>query len=81
MIVINREVEEGCDLYCSDGILIGRINTVIEFSGVRVQIREQKLEGYYIVFKGERIMINGQGKLNWPRDLFNRHMDDLTKLF
>jgi len=54
------------DLYDAHGDLIDRIWNIIMFLDVRVQIREKKLSGYYLIDKdGYRIDIDQYGKYDW----------------
>jgi predicted ATPase len=85
MIKINNNLkEESCFLYGPNNVLIGEIKNYFAFNDVRIQIREQKLSGYYIDFKNERIFINQHGKLDyWPKglfDLFDKQLDKLLNL-
>lgn len=78
-----KDIEEPpCELYNSEGRYIGTIWNVLSFNDVRIQIAEQKAEGYYIMFKGERVEIHndGQIKQKYPEGMFNVHLDQMRKL-
>jgi hypothetical protein len=65
------------DLYDPSGTHLGQLNEY-EFTDVRVQIKEKKISGYYIIFNKRKIMIGKNGGLEeWPDGLF----DQLEKLY
>lgn len=85
MVQINNDITEtSCFLYGpKDGqnVLIGEIKNELAFYDVRVQIKDQQLEGYYILFKGQRHYIESDGRINnFPRDLFPKTVDYLMQL-
>ena len=58
-----REIEDlPAELYSPQNKLIGTIKNQLQFNDIRLQIASQKLEGYYIMFKGFKIKINSVGK-------------------
>ena len=64
MIKINNHIKEtSCKLYNNDNIFIGRIKNQLAFLDVMTQIKQQKINGYYIVFKGKSYKINSDGTL------------------
>jgi hypothetical protein len=85
MIKINNNItEEGCLLYGPKGeetVLIGKIKNAPAFYDVRLQIKQKKLEGYYILFQGERYYIDKDGRLPvYPINLFPAIDSYLEKL-
>lgn len=80
MIKIHRIVEEEhIPLYFKDQ-LVGYLENELEFQQARIDIREEGVEGYYIIFKDKRIDINSRGRLSiFPKELFCK-MDDLFSL-
>lgn len=53
-IKINNNIEEDhVPLYNPEGKLVGIIENELAFNDVRIQIMENKLRGYYIVYKGQ----------------------------
>lgn len=76
-------------LYNPDGELLFTINSNLKLNDVRIQIKEQKLEGYYLKYKKDegdlyKISINPNGQLSsWPEgfyDLFDKQLDKLLDL-
>lgn len=81
MIKIKDINDESCDLYDPNHGYLGRIDNMLQFADIRVQIREKKANGYYIKFQGRRIEIDYKGNLSdWPKGLFDKLNDLLFKL-
>jgi len=70
------------DLYSPDSEFLGTINEY-EFYDVRVQIKKQKLDGYYVVFQEEKVKIDKNGKFYPPkqRGMFDFITRKLIELF
>lgn len=81
-IKINNNIEEDhVPLYNPEGKLVGIIENELAFNDVRIQIMENKLRGYYIVYKGQVCRIDIYGELDiWPNDLYRTNVDQLSKL-
>jgi hypothetical protein len=81
-VKINRNLKETeCSLYGPDGSFIGIIDSEIILNDVRLQIKRQQLEGYYIIFENNKITIHLNGKLNhWPNGFFRTWTDQLFEL-
>ena len=47
---INEVVDTSADLY-QDNVLIGTVKNILQFNDVRLQVRTQKLEGVYLIWK------------------------------
>lgn len=77
-----REIPEAkVELYSPDNELIGVIDNEVSFLDVRVQIHNQQLKGYYIVFNGIRCGIDRNGELDvYPEGLYDTRSDLLMKL-
>lgn len=70
-IKINDIQEIPVDLFYN-GDRIGVITSGIQFDDVRLQIKQNQIEGYYVIFKNIRIDINKHGKVScWPRGFFD----------
>lgn len=60
---------------------LGFLN-VLENTDLRCQIAEQALEGYYLIFKDEKIMINKEGELSrWPHNMYDQMGILISRLF
>lgn len=81
-IKINNNIEEDhVPLYNPEGKLVGIIENELAFNDVRIQIMENKLRGYYIVYKGQVCRIDIHGELDiWSNDLYRTNVDQLSKL-
>lgn len=81
-IKINNNIEEDhVPLYSPEGSLIGIIENGLAFNDVRIQIIENKLSGYYIMYKGQKCLIGTNGELEtWPNDLYTTYTDQLLKM-
>lgn len=82
-IIINRISEVSCELYSPhQKEKIGNIRNEYEFNDVRVQIAEKKLEGYYVMFRDEKINILSTGHCdNWPLGFYDQNEIMISKIF
>ena len=60
-IVINNKLDPVTTLYDPNGKLIGKIRNNAAWSDVCAQIHTKRLDGYYVMFKGEKIIISKNG--------------------
>jgi len=75
-IKIQRFEYEPVRLYNPQNRPVGLITNEEEFINVRTQIKDKKVEGYYVYWNGQKIMINSDGKIDiWPDGFF----DELNK--
>lgn len=80
MIKINKIKPFSCRAYDPNGKYLGKLNEY-EFNDLRIQIRTERAEGYYMRFNGEKIVINSQGKCrNWPHGFYDLQEEQLSKL-
>ena len=71
-VKIEKIEEARCFLHGPDNILIGEINTNLELNHVRIQIKDQKLEGYYVIWEHYKLIISPEGRLhNWPNGFYD----------
>lgn len=63
MIKINRIIPQRVCLFNPDNKLMGLVNE-FEFNDIRIQIKENKISGYYITYKKEKLFITDKGQLN-----------------
>ena len=79
-IVFNQIEPQRLEMFYPDGTPIGLVNEH-EFYDIRIQCREQKKSGIYVMFEGQKCTINKDGRLDkWPYgmfDLFERQLDKL----
>lgn len=69
------------EFYSPENVLVATIDTLYEFNDIRVQIKENKAEGYYFVFEGQEITIDKDGRLPyWPEGFFDENEYQLMKL-
>lgn len=81
MITIIREIPEKVNLYCSNNKLIGTLNNEYELLNIQIQICEQNLSGYYIVWNNEKIVIDNNGNLlSWPQGMYSKAQELFRKL-
>jgi hypothetical protein len=60
-IVIHNDLDPVTKLYDPNGKLIGKIRNNAAWLDVRAQIHTKQLEGYYVMFKGVKIIISKMG--------------------
>ena len=81
MIKINKIVETTCKLYDPDGNYIGKITNGLELNDVKIQIKTDKVSGYYILWKNFQIFIDKFGTLSeWPKGFYDLLDDQLDAL-
>ena len=82
MITINNKIKETpVKLYDPNHNLIGIIENDYAFMDVRIQIKEQQLEGYYVIFQKQKINITKHGRCSsWPVGFFDTYNNLLTKI-
>lgn len=69
MIQVNKIIPQTVELFSPDNISMGFINEY-ELYDIRVQIYEQKAEGYYVMYNNNRIDINSSGRIMFNGDGF-----------
>lgn len=78
---INNNIDPTVTLYSPDGYPIGEIQNESALMNVRVQICKQHLTGFYCVYKGQKIHIDGNGNLeDWPKGCFDYCLDAAGEL-
>lgn len=90
MITINEFKETESSLYNNEGEFVGHIKSDLQLNDVRIQIKEQKVKGYYIVWRTIDddkkplryiIKIDSDGNLEcWPKDFYSLYDEQLEKL-
>ncbi len=72
--------EECAILFDYDGNEIGLIQSSVQLTHVRLQIKAMSAEGYYLIWNNQQIHISSNGEIyNWPEGLFDieREMQSL----
>lgn len=81
MITLNNITNKPCSLYAPDGTLVGEITNELVLNDARIQIAEKHLEGYYIIFEGQRLEIDTKGMIDrWPKGFFDILDNQLCQL-
>lgn len=80
MIQINKIKPLKCKAYSPEGKYLGLLNEY-EFNDLRVQIKEQQIFGYYMLFNDEKILIDKNGRCKeWPIGFYDTIENQLCKL-
>jgi hypothetical protein len=80
-IKINRFEYEPVKLYNPQERIIGLILNEVELHDIRIQIKEKKLKGYFLYWKGMKIRIDHEGGIeHWPNGFFDQISDRLMIL-
>ncbi len=80
MVKINKIVPQTVQLFDPSDNLMGLINEY-EFADIRIQIKKNKIEGYYILYNNIKVFINSDGFINhWPDGLFDLLLKSYNKL-
>ena len=81
MVVINEIAEPISELFHPDGTKIGTITSNLQVNDICIQIMKQKLEGYYFMFEGKKVVIENDGRIyNAPFGFYNKHSEQLREL-
>lgn len=73
MYRIKLDIKEPKTLLCGPEYT-HRIESMLEFTYARAQIKQNKLEGFYIIFNGQKIEIDSNGRLSeWPEGLYDQN--------
>ena len=80
-VKINNIVEPVVKLYDSNDVEVGLITNYLQLNDVRLQIKRQKLEGYYVIFGEDyKISIYSDGSMSgWPDgfyDLIDKQLEE-----
>lgn len=81
MIKVKKYTMQIVRHFDNNGKSLGFLNEP-ESNDLRCQIAEEKASGYYIMFKGERLNIEPDGKIKkWPDGLYDTNEKLLARLF
>lgn len=73
--------EEIVDIYSPKDELIATTNNPLSFYDFLAQIKEKQLEGYYLMFKGNKIPVGVNGVLKeYPNGLFDKYIEIAFRL-
>lgn len=69
---IDNNIDPTVTLYTPDGQPVGEIKNTCALDNVRVQICKQHLTGFYFIYNGQKIHIDGNGNVeDWPKGCFS----------
>ena len=81
MIQVNKYTSQVVEHFDPDGKSLGFLSEN-ENLDLRCQIAENRVKGYYLIFKGKRIDIEPNGKIiNWACGLYDTTENLLARLF
>ncbi len=85
IVKINVINDVTCELYAPDGTHIGHIPNQYTFNDVRIQIKKNKLSGYYVLWVNkegiaEKIDIDVNGRLFFPDGFYDLFISQLRQL-
>lgn len=73
------EIFKKHSVYSPDGELLGYV-TEPQFDDIRLQISQNDLEGYYVLYAGKKYPISNYGVCDLPIDCFNESVDISQKI-
>jgi hypothetical protein len=80
MIKINKIIPQTVEAFTPDNISLGFINEY-EFNDLRIQLKENKVDGYYLMFNDLKHQIDKDGRLPlWSKGFFDLQENQLMKL-
>lgn len=78
---VNKIKPQEVEVFNSDDKSLGFVNEY-EFNDLRIQIAENNLEGYYVMFNDIKHPIDQNGRIeDWSQGLFDLFEIQLSKLF
>lgn len=70
-IKTSEELEnDSCKLYSPEDKLIGEVTTGLSLTDICVQIKEQSLEGYYLLYNNDKMDIFKDGRVSGNIKIF-----------
>lgn len=88
-VKINNEYENVqciAELYDQNNTFLGLIKNEYQLNDIRIQIKKQQLEGYYLIFIDEKsfkhkLLIDKSGRIcAWPKGFFDLTQNQLFEL-
>lgn len=80
MIVVNKIEPFTCEFFDPENKSLGFLND-FEFNDLRIQIKNEKGEGYYAVFDNKKLFIDADGRLKiWPKGFYDMFEKQLSQL-
>ena len=80
MIKVNKIVPFTCECFTPNGVSLGFLND-FEFNDIRIQIKNEKAKGYYMVFEDEEIEITEHGRCTaWPVGFYDMWENQLAQI-
>lgn len=81
VVIHNRINQDQVPLYNPKGQLVGIIKNDLALNDVLLQIKRNKLRGYYIVWEGKDYLISETGRIPYfPNNLFATQEEQLSEL-
>ena len=79
-IVINNKLDPVTTLYDPNGKRVGKIRNNTAMMDVCAQIAQKHLTGYYVKYKGEKLVIRDDGRIKNPPEGFYDSLDNSMKV-
>ena len=83
VIKVNKIIPQTIPAYNPSGEFLGELN-YFEFNDLRIQIKNEKVSGYYMIYNEQKIPIRSDGVVTyWPAGFFSlwdEQMDILLDL-
>jgi len=80
MVKINKIILQTCEAFSPDDKSLGFLN-YFEFLDFKIQIKEKKLVGYYMLYNNEKIYIDEDGRCDsYPKGFYDLVDIQLDKL-
>lgn len=79
MVVINKIVEPESELYFNDE-KVGIITSSLQFNDCLLQIRRMRLNGYSILYGGEKYIIESNGRIKFGRHIYSLYSEQMKEI-
>ena len=80
-VTINHPPSIVCNVYAPDGEIVGVVTSGWQLNDVRLQIQNENVNGYYLIWDGAKFLINRFGMIpDWPRGFFDQEGDQCEAL-
>lgn len=81
LVFVNKIEPQTVEVFTPADRSLGFVNEY-EFNDLRIQIAENKLSGYYVMFEDQKLMIEPDGKMkDWSNGLFDLMLIQMSKMF
>ena len=81
MITINQFIDPVSELFAPDDTKIGDLISSFQVNDICIQIKKEKIEGYYILFEDVKIPISKDGRIIYsPKGFYDIQRNQMREI-